>query len=109
MVIIPLQKSILDLQAIYYLNWCGTLKLPSDSIGSPVSFLFPPIGRGVARLPSSRMMMSSLAMRAEMRVMWRRMREGPRGRKRDESSLKPLYPLLKGQRTKPLKVYVLVV
>ena len=71
--------------------------------------LFPLTGRGVARLPSSRMMMSSLATRrVEMRVTWK-MRAGPRGREREESSLKLSYLLQKAQRTKLLKGYVLVV
>ena len=74
-----------------------------------LSILFLITGRGVARLPSSRMMMSSLATRrAEKRVIWK-MRAEPRGKEREESSLKLLYPLQKAQRTKPLKGYVLIV
>ena len=61
-------------------------------------------GRGVARLPLSRTMMSSLVTRVEM-LMWR-MRAGPRGRGREELSLKLLYPLRKDQRMKQLKGYV---
>ena len=70
--------------------------------------LFPLTGRGVARLPS-KMMMSSLATRrAETRMTWK-MRAGPKGREREESSLKLLCLLQKAQRTKLLKGYGLVV